>query len=51
MTETQEWLVLLVAVIAGALLAAGAAMAYIAIYDWIRGRWHRYKTRRQWYRW
>jgi len=51
MTETQEWLVLLVAIIAGSLLAAAGVMIGIVIYDWARARWHRYKTRRQWYRW
>ena len=51
MTETQEWLTLLVTCIAAALICAGIGMAILCLVDSARGWIHRYKTRRQWYRW
>ena len=51
MTENQEWVVLLVAVIIAALVCAGVGMGILYLVDWMRGALHRRKTRRQRFTW
>ena len=51
MTENQEWVVLLVAVIIAALVCAVVGMGVLRLVEWIQGALHRRKTRRQRFRW
>lgn len=51
MTENQEWILLLVAVIIAALVCAAVGMGVLRLVEWIQGALHRRKTRRQRFHW
>ena len=51
MTENQEWVVLLVAVIIAALVCAAVGMGVLRLVEWVQGALHHRKARRQRYTW